>query len=83
MDASIKLALTRALVYLATLGAGSAAAALAATGYATYDPATGLLDFHPIDIKAAVGAFGIWIGGGGLAFLAVIRGWGKKKIAPS
>lgn len=83
MDASIKLALTRALVYLATLVSGAGAAALAAKGWATYDAATGMLDFHPIDIKAAVAAFGVWIGGGGLALVAVLRGWGKKVTGSS
>ena len=62
--------------YLVTVLTGLAFLATA-VGAGTYDPATGLFDLHPVDVK--------WLAGvvagpmaSGLAALAAFRGWGAK-----
>lgn len=61
--------LTGALALGATL--------LAAFGWGTYDPATGLFDLHPIDVRAAAGMI-VGAVANLVAALAVLRGWGRK-----
>lgn len=49
----------------------------AAVGAGTYDPATGLFDLHPVDVKWLAGAIAGPVSAG-LAALAAFLGWGKK-----
>ena len=65
--------LIRLLTYLAGLGASG----LALYGLADFDPATGILDLHPIDLYGFIGAAG-GVVSSALASLAVWRGWGRK-----
>jgi hypothetical protein len=61
--------------YLATLLAGIAFLAMA-VGAGTYDPATGLFDLHPIDVKWLAGVIA-GPAASALAAIAAFRGWGK------
>lgn len=63
----------RLATYLACLGAS----ALALSGYADFDSATGTFDLHPIDLYGAIGATG-GVVSSALASLALWRGWGRK-----
>lgn len=63
----------RLLTYLS----GLAASGLALYGLADFDPATGMLDLHPIDLYGFIGAAG-GVLSSGLASLAVWWGWGRK-----
>ncbi len=63
----------RLLTYLS----GLAASGLALYGLADFDPATGMLDLHPIDLYGFIGAAG-GVLSSGLASLAVWSGWGRK-----
>lgn len=56
---------------------GIAATLAAAFGWGTYDPATGMFDPPPIDVKAVAGFLVAGIGNA-IAALAVVRGWGRK-----
>jgi hypothetical protein len=74
----------RTATYGLTFAAGIIGVVAAASGYATYDAATGMLDPAPFNLNELLG----WIAGagtslaatvgGGLAFLARIKGWGGK-----
>lgn len=68
-----KLSLTRGLTYLA----GFAAGILALSGYATFDPATWVLDIHPFNLRDFV-LTGVTTAGNALAAIAVWRKWGVK-----
>ena len=63
----------RGLTYVATF----IASILAMLGVADFDPATGHLAIHPFNLYSAVGALA-GLSSSGLAWLALIRGWGRK-----
>lgn len=74
----------RTATYGLTFVAGLIGVLAAASGYASYDAATGMIDPAPFNLNDLLG----WIGGigtslaatmgGGLAFIARIKGWGAK-----
>ncbi|MDI3335850.1 hypothetical protein QKW60_05495 [Defluviimonas aestuarii] len=68
---------TRGLVYILGLAGSGVALWLAASGFATFDIATGELDIHPFNVTQVITQAVSWIGNG-LALLAVWRGWGKR-----
>ena len=72
--------ITRAAVYVATMLLGVIAAWLAAAGFGTYDETTQLYTLT-VDVKVFAAYIGALVGGGGTAFTALIRGWGKKASA--
>ena len=74
--AMTKPATTRAAVYTAAL-LGFAATVATAFGYGTFDPATGMFDLAPFDVKA-LAAFIVTGAGNLLALIAVLRGWASK-----
>lgn len=53
------------------------ASAAALSGLATFDQATGNFDLAPFNLYAAMAAAS-GVGASGMAFLALLRGWGKK-----
>ena len=63
----------RLLTYLACLGAS----ALALSGYADFDSATGAFDLHAINLYGVIGAVG-GVVSSALASVALWRGWGRK-----
>ena len=61
--------------YLLALAIGTGAVA---AGWATFDPATGMIDVAPFNLFTAI-ALGWSVAGAPLvAFMAVIKGWGRK-----
>ena len=69
---------TRSAVYFVGVLGSGAALWLAASGFATYDLATGELDILPFNVTQVVTQAVSWVGNG-LALLAVWRGWGARK----
>ena len=69
--------MNRTVIRLLTYLSGLAASGLALYGLADFDPATGMLDLHPIDLYGFIGAAG-GVLSSGLASLAVWKGWGRK-----
>lgn len=67
----------RGAVYLLGLLGSGGALWLAATGHATYDPATGDLDILPFNVPQVITQAVSWIGNG-VALLALWKGWGRK-----
>ncbi len=65
-----------AVYFLGVIGSG-AALWLAASGFATYDIATGELDILPFNVTQVVTQAVSWAGNG-LALIAVWRGWKSK-----
>ena len=63
----------RLATYIVCLGAS----ALALSGLADFDTATGTFDLHPIDLYRVVGAAGGFVSSA-LASVALWRGWGRK-----
>lgn len=74
-------AILRAIVYVATMGLGLVAAALAASGLGEYNADTGLYVVE-INIPTLVTYVVTMIGSGGLSLTALIKGWGTKPSAP-
>lgn len=67
----------RLTTYIGAAFAGLAFLA-AATGFATYDPATGMVDFHPFDVWLLAGI----IAGPAASVMAAVAlwlGWGAKE----
>lgn len=65
----------RGWLYLIALGIGTGAVA---AGFATFDPATGMIDIAPFNLFTAILLGWSVLGAPLLAFLAVVRGWGRK-----
>ena len=57
------------------LGTGATLVALA--GYATFDSASGMFDLHPVNVYAVLPFVGT-VGASGMAWIAVLFGWGKR-----
>lgn len=74
-------AILRAIVYVATMGLGLLAAALAAAGLGEYNADTGLYVLE-VNIPTLVTYVVTMIGSGGLSLTALIKGWGTKPSAP-
>jgi hypothetical protein len=73
MEEQMNWTVIRLLTYLS----GLAASGLALYGLADFDPATGMLDLHPIDLYGFIGAAG-GVLSSGLAAISVWKGWGRK-----
>lgn len=73
---ALKPAIARAAVYLVTLGLGAVAAWFVTRGYGTYNELTGDLTLT-VNVNVIATYIGSMIGGGGLAFVALVKGWGK------
>lgn len=63
----------RGLTYVGAL----VASGLALAGLAEFNPATGELAIHPFNLYAAIGA-AAGVVSSALAWLALVRGWGRK-----
>ena len=50
---------------------------VALAGYATFDTATGMFDLLPVNVYAVL-PFIATVGASGMAWVAVMFGWGKK-----
>ena len=50
---------------------------VALAGYATFDSATGMFDLHPVNVYAVLPFVGT-VGASGMAWIAVLFGWGKR-----
>lgn len=70
-------AILRAIVYVATMGLGLLAAALAAAGIGEYNSDTGRYVVE-INIPTLVTYVAAMIGSGGLSLTALLKGWGTK-----
>lgn len=70
-------AILRAIVYVACLGLGALAAALAASGIGEYNADTGRYVVE-INIPTLVTYVVTMIGSGGLSLTALLKGWGTK-----
>ena len=47
-------------------------------GVADYDPASGMVDLHPISVYAVAGLIAP-VFSAALAFVAIVKGWGARK----
>jgi len=66
---------TRAVAYATSFLIGAAMLAQMA-GLASYDAATGMFDLHPVSVYVVAGLIAP-VFSAGLAFIALVKGWGK------
>lgn len=69
---------TRGTVYATSTILGLAGL-LSLVGLADFNPATGIIDLHPFSVYVVV-PLAAPIFGTGLAWIAVIKGWGRKEV---
>lgn len=65
----------RGWLYFLALAIGTG---LVASGLATFDPVTGMIDIAPFNLATALGLAWAAIGAPSMAVVAIVRGWGRK-----